>query len=1065
MGERSERELEELPAPDQVPKNETKVVPLKVEDVFKSLGGYSKFQMFATFTIVFLEIPAAMVALSPILTGTGQVEFFCEDGEGNRTAISSTELCTFQCNGSVKSEEPYVSIVQEWQLYCDRAWITETLTSIQMSGALLGPITTAHVADQYGRKLAFYLICLLMGVSGILSANAETLVTYGISRFIAGFAAGGGLVAHMNYLMEYLTPSWRVLCGTVSLWPLGEILLGLFGYMIPSWRTLTWVTSVPALLLFVTIPFLPESPRWLLCKNKTEKAQTVFNSIAKWNSRPQPSPETIAQLQKSVFAEEAEKRKNKGRLSELKNKFLLTQMFLLAVSWWSNAVTYFGLSFNMKNMSGNRYLNVVLLGVFDCPAELSGIYFSNKFGRKWTFISTLAISSVFLAGLAMVQLLTQNADENYGKLILVLCLMGRFFNETSWAVMACLTVFGASIVGNDEFQFKAVDEQLDPSGSYILSWEVDLPESRITFEVKVATLGYVGFGISPSGSMAGADIFIAGVYENGSSYGFDMHSEDLGMPSHDSHSDWTLIEFSEDQVGSQTTLKFSRLLNTCDDEDYPISNDTVRVIWSVGETDHLAHHRGNRGTKTLNLLMPDQDDFNPGEHLEWDIETEIEMPAHDTTYWCSFHKAPLLNDTHHIIAFQPLVENELAVNHTHHFAIYKCSVPEGQNPEDIFEPYLSSKHPGADCYLSAEQQKLPVFNCLGQYVFVWNKGGKGMIFPEGVGYPFPEKLGENNYYMFEVHYDNPESLPGLTFKTGGRVVYTAKEIETEATFITVNNDVNMPISITIPPNQNEFIVSGHCSSQCTEAALSEGDGKIKIFNSLLHSHFSGRKMKVRQFRGETELPWLDFDNHYTFNFQASKPLRDLVEVRRGDQITVECTYNTTWNDNKAIIGGISSRQEMCMALLWYYPKQKLEYCGSYYPDDVLFQDLGITNYTVTDPAEVGGLRAYTIVEPPELAGDYLESLNNNFKWNETFIREFERKLRYNAHGITCIGQNLEGETVKYPENFVEYVPEDVCKRQGDGNSGSNMAFFMSLQILLSFSLCAILFSKMSQLSI
>lgn len=63
----------------------------------------------------------------------------------------------------------------------------------------------------------------------------------------------------------------------------------------------------------------------------------------------------------------------------------------------------------------------------------------NRFGRKWTFISTLALSSVFLAILAIVQLSIEGADEKLAVLILSLCLMGRFCNEASWAVMACLS--------------------------------------------------------------------------------------------------------------------------------------------------------------------------------------------------------------------------------------------------------------------------------------------------------------------------------------------------------------------------------------------------------------------------------------------------------------------------------------------------------------------------------------------------------------------------------------------------------------------------------------------------
>lgn len=132
---------------------------------------------------------------------------------------------------------------------------------------------------------------------------------------------------------------------------------------------------------------LPESPRWLLCHKKTKEATRVFNSIARWNLRPKPAPETIKKLQLVVCKEESERTEKKGRLSEFKNAFLLKQISILALAWFANALTYYGLSFNMKNMSGNRYLNVGLLGAFDFPAELSGIYFSNRFDETLLIFS------------------------------------------------------------------------------------------------------------------------------------------------------------------------------------------------------------------------------------------------------------------------------------------------------------------------------------------------------------------------------------------------------------------------------------------------------------------------------------------------------------------------------------------------------------------------------------------------------------------------------------------------------------------------------------------------------
>ncbi len=46
-----------------------------------------------------------------------------------------------------------------------------------------------------------------------------------------------------------------------------------------------------------------------------------------------------------------------------------------------------------------------------------------------------------------------------------------------------------------------------------------------------------------------------------------------------------------------------------------------------------------------------------------------------------------------------------------------------------------------------------------------------MIYPDHVGFPVGED-GERNYYMLEVHYNNPDALAGLTFETGLEIYYT-----------------------------------------------------------------------------------------------------------------------------------------------------------------------------------------------------------------------------------------------------------------------------------------------------
>jgi len=45
-------------------------------------------------------------------------------------------------------------------------------------------------------------------------------------------------------------------------------------------------------------------------------------------------------------------------------------------------------------------------------------------------------------------------------------------------------------------------------------------------------------------------------------------------------------------------------------------------------------------------------------------------------------------------------------------------------------------------------------------------------------------------------------------------------------------------------------------------------------------------MKIRHFRGDVELPWIAVDNHYNFDYQANRPLKEEVTFLPGDQLTI-----------------------------------------------------------------------------------------------------------------------------------------------------------------------------------
>lgn len=156
-------------------------------------------------------------------------------------------------------------------------------------------------------------------------------------------------------------------------------LLALLGYLISKWRLLTWAISCPIFLVCISYPWLPESPRYLLCKGQTQEAIKVFNKIASCNKKDPVEPNDIYNLQRMIIKENEStdcSTKVNG-VTTLLTKYC-KQFVVFSWGWFTCACIYYALSFNTKNLSGNLYLNVFYLGVSDLPGYFFGIIFNNR---------------------------------------------------------------------------------------------------------------------------------------------------------------------------------------------------------------------------------------------------------------------------------------------------------------------------------------------------------------------------------------------------------------------------------------------------------------------------------------------------------------------------------------------------------------------------------------------------------------------------------------------------------------------------------------------------------------
>ncbi len=146
-------------------------------------------------------------------------------------------------------------------------------TAALMLGAAIGGITLGSLGDRIGRTRAMGISILMYSIFAALGGFAKTQEQMLLLRFMVGLGVGGlwpnsiALVSECwpgasrplvsGAMMAGLNLGILILSQLVRFWPVTP----------DSWRWLFHFAGAPAVLGFLVLTFLPESPRWLASRS------------------------------------------------------------------------------------------------------------------------------------------------------------------------------------------------------------------------------------------------------------------------------------------------------------------------------------------------------------------------------------------------------------------------------------------------------------------------------------------------------------------------------------------------------------------------------------------------------------------------------------------------------------------------------------------------------------------------------------------------------------------------------------------------------------------------------
>jgi MFS transporter, SP family, galactose:H+ symporter len=160
----------------------------------------------------------------------------------------------------------------------------EWIVSSMMFGAAVGAAGAGWMSASLGRKRSLILGAVLFVAGSLLCGAAWSPQSLIAARFVLGLAIGVAAFTAPLYLAEVASEDTRG--AMISLYQL-MITIGIFIAFLSdtafsysgSWRWMLGIIAIPGVLFLFGLMFLPDSPRWLMMRNRKDDAIAVLQRL------------------------------------------------------------------------------------------------------------------------------------------------------------------------------------------------------------------------------------------------------------------------------------------------------------------------------------------------------------------------------------------------------------------------------------------------------------------------------------------------------------------------------------------------------------------------------------------------------------------------------------------------------------------------------------------------------------------------------------------------------------------------------------------------------------------
>ncbi|KDP38001.1 hypothetical protein JCGZ_04644 [Jatropha curcas] len=280
--------------------------------------------------------------------------------------------------------------------------LQESIVSMAVAGAIIGAAIGGWLNDRYGRRSAILVADFLFFIGAVVMAASPGPAMLIIGRVFVGLGVGMASMTAPLYISEASPAKIRGALVSTN----GFLITGgqFLSYLInlaftkapETWRWMLGVAGVPALLQFILMLLLPESPRWLYRKGREEEAKAILRKIYPAEDVETEIRDLKESIDKEILEEGNSEKINLIKLCKTKTvrRGLIAGVGLQVFQQFVgiNTVMYYSPTIvQLAGFASNQtalLLSLVTAGL-NALGSVVSIYFIDRTGRKKLLIISL----------------------------------------------------------------------------------------------------------------------------------------------------------------------------------------------------------------------------------------------------------------------------------------------------------------------------------------------------------------------------------------------------------------------------------------------------------------------------------------------------------------------------------------------------------------------------------------------------------------------------------------------------------------------------------------------------